>query len=101
MLAEGARTLLPPSSTRPWAPTHPPRGKGPPPRWRRARPRIGRAAPAIIGLSVRALPASLPQPLETAPCYARVMDGVPRVAMPEVVLHGAEVGAPIGKVVAA
>ena len=45
--------------------------------------------------------ASLPQPLEAATGDARVVDGVAGIAMAEIVLHGPEVGAPVGEVVAA
>ena len=44
---------------------------------------------------------SLPEPLEPPAGDPRVVDGVPGVAMPEIVLHRAEVGALVGEVVAA
>ena len=46
-------------------------------------------------------PQLFPQPFEPATGHARIVHGVPGVAMPEIVLHGAQVGAPVGKIVAA
>jgi hypothetical protein len=39
-------------------------------------------------------------PFEATTRHASVVHGVPGVAMPEIVLHGAQVGAPVGKIVA-
>ena len=47
------------------------------------------------------LKASFPQSLEAATGHARVVHGMPRIAMPEIVLHGAQIRAFIGKIVAA
>ena len=46
-------------------------------------------------------PELLPLPFEAATGHAGVVHGVPGVAVPEIVLHGAQVGAPVGKVVTA
>ena len=44
---------------------------------------------------------ALPKTLEPVPCNPRVMCGVLGITMAEVVLHGAEIGAPVGEIVAA
>jgi hypothetical protein len=52
------------------------------------------------GTALSAAPTSLPQPLEAAAGDARIMDRMPRVAVAEIVLHRAQIGAPVGEVVA-
>ena len=42
-----------------------------------------------------------PQSLESPAGNARVVDGVARIPMAEIVLHGAQVGALVGQIVAA
>jgi hypothetical protein len=42
-----------------------------------------------------------PQPLKPVASDARVVRGVLWIAVPEVILHGAQIGAPVGQVVAA
>jgi hypothetical protein len=59
-----------------------------------------RACVHLLRLGRYGLPL-IPQPLEAATRHARVVHGMPGIAMPEIVLHGAQVGALIGKIVAA
>jgi hypothetical protein len=44
---------------------------------------------------------SLPEPLEPASRHARVADSVARIAVAQIVLHGPQVGAAVGQIVAA
>ena len=68
----------------------------------RHRASSGLAWPPEAGVgTLSTAPTSLPQPLEAAAGHPRVVDGVPRVAVAEVVLHGPEVSTPVGEVVAA
>src|SRR6476469_4374257 len=60
-----------------------------------------RAKPLVDRLSGGAAPTLFPQPLEAATGHARVVHGMPRIAIPEIVLHGAQVGPLVGKIVAA
>src|SRR5215468_274257 len=65
----------------------------PPSPWRRTRSSRLRTPTFIGGL--------LPQPLEPVPGDARVVGGVLWIVVPEVILDGAQIGAPVGQVAAA
>ena len=55
----------------------------------------------LLGSTLGQRPPLFPQPFEAPAGHARVVHGVPGIAMPEIVLHGAQVGAFVCKIVAA
>jgi hypothetical protein len=63
--------------------------------------RGGAAPPCTTALELLLAGALPPEPLESVPGDARVVRRVLWIAVPEVILHGAQIGAPVGQVITA